>query len=50
MSIYNGEFSEKKVTRSERTPLPINQVIPDGKFIGQSQYTNSYLPNSIQRI
>lgn len=33
--------------RAERVPLPSNQVMPEGKFDGQSNYTNSYIPTAI---
>jgi hypothetical protein len=35
--------------RAERSPQPHNQIIPDGKFQGNSSYTDAYTPSKVER-
>ena len=49
-STYEIEYYNKEnVLKRERQKLPENEVIPKGKFIGNSTYENTYLGTSAER-
>ena len=50
MSSYGAEYLNKGTpSRAEKVPLPRNQVIPEGKFQGDSSYHDNYIPGKSEK-
>ena len=48
LSSYNYDYLNKGAPmRAEKVPLPQNEVMPKGRFEGDSTYTNNYIPGKI---
>lgn len=49
-SSYGADYADKGMgQRAERSALPRNQVIPEGKFDGDSNYHENFLTNKYQK-
>lgn len=49
-SSYLADYSNKGVgIKAERVPLAKNQVIPEGKFSGNSAYNSDFIESRIQK-
>ena len=49
-SSYGADYSPKgKAVRAERTPLPKNQILPVGKFEGESSYAHNYVEGRAEK-
>lgn len=49
-SSYLADYSNKgSGIKAERAPLPRNQIMPEGRFEGNSAYSENYVPNRIDR-
>lgn len=50
ISNYGAEYIKKdRGNRSERVMAPQNDVMPKGKFVGNSTYEDTYIPSSVER-
>ena len=45
----NDFDSKGKAIRAEQVPLPKNQIMPEGKFDGQTNYTHDYISSTGER-
>jgi len=49
-SNYESEFALKeRQARAEKIVHPQNDVMPKGKFIGNSTYGDNYIPSTIEK-
>ena len=49
-SSYGADYSSRGPgARAERLPLPKNHVMPEGKFNADSEYHQTFIPNSVER-
>lgn len=42
-SSYGNDYQLRSAQRAERYPLPMNQVMPEGRFQGNTNYTENYI-------
>ena len=50
-SSYSGDYMNKgSPIRAERVPLPKNQVMPEGQFLGKSSYGDNYIPKQVSKV
>lgn len=51
VSSYLADYENRgQGVKAERVPLPRNQVMPEGKFQGYSNYTANYVPTRSQKL
>jgi hypothetical protein len=50
ISNYGAEYIKKDMNnRAERFTAPQNDVMPKGKFLGNSTYEDTYVPSTVER-